>query len=571
MDHRDIDANATSDPQASSSPELEGTKALDGKTLRDALGASCVSLKQHIDLINSLNVFPVPDGDTGTNMYLTMQAALQETDQLETLTVSNVIQSAAHGALMGARGNSGVILSQILRGMAKTLDTKEMLDAISLAAALDEGAKTAYKGVIKPVEGTILTVAREAAKAAEEAAQEYQDLLTVLQKIVQEASASVTRTPSLLPELEQAGVVDAGGQGYLTILQGMLRFLQGDTITEQTLMTDTAQPSLTREEAYGYEALFTLSGQALPVDQIRSTVSSMGNSVLVVGDDQTLRIHVHTGRPGAVIDYAIGMGAISDVTVENLQQQSEDFAAGSSQEPSLPEAAPDEADASGVSFEILSGIAVVAVASGEGLQEVFRTLGASAVVNGGQTTNPSTQELLDALNGLDSSQVILLPNNSNVILAAQQAKALAEKEVRVVPTKTVPQGISALLSFNYQADLDTNADVMEGAMADIQTVEVTTAVRSVPVNGFQVEEGQIIGLLNDELVAAGDEILQVIDDILAKMGAGEYDILTIYYGDKSSEQEAQALAAHIQESYPYPELEVVNGGQPHYQYIISAE
>lgn len=528
---------------------------LDGNRLHDALAAGSAWLEQHIDLINSLNVFPVPDGDTGTNMFLTMQAALKETSGLACLTVPTVIQGIAHGALMGARGNSGVILSQILRGMAKVLAHTETVRGSDLARALTEGANTAYKGVIKPVEGTILTVVREAADVATKAAAGQDDIRHVLEVAVQEARASVARTPSLLPTLREAGVVDSGGQGLLTFLEGMLKFLRGEEMSLARIDLALAAPEVSAEGAYGYEALFMLKGTDLPVEQIRATLSMMGDSVLAVGDEIAVKVHIHTGRPGAVIDYAISLGSISDVVIENLQAQTEEFRR---EAPTAP-------------AEVLTDTAIVTVASGAGLQEVFRTLGASAIVSGGQTSNPSTEELLKALEGLSASKVILLPNNSNIILAAQQAKQMSKKNVQVVPTKTIPQGISALLAFNYQADLDTNVAIMTEAIKLIQTAEITTAVRSAQVNGLRVNAGETIGLLNDQLTASGPDALHVIDKLLQQIQAGQYDIVTVYYGDSVSAEEAQAVAEHIQEAFPGPEVEVVHGQQPHYQYIISAE
>ncbi len=514
-------------------------------------------LERHIDLINSLNVYPVPDGDTGTNMFLTMQAALKETASLAELTVNRVTQSVAYGALMGARGNSGVILSQLFRGMAKVLSGEREWRVADFVEALEEGVSTAYKGVIKPVEGTILTVAREATAAAKRAAAEGQNFMRVLESAVEEARKSVARTPSLLPELREAGVVDAGGQGLLVILEGALRLLRGEKVEVGAVQITLATPTVSEIKEYGYDTQLIIAGRNLPIDQIRATIASMGNSVMVVGDDATIKVHVHTGRPGAVIDYAIGFGSISDVLVENMQQQSAAFVAAHGEALSP--------------MEGITDIAVVAVAAGAGLQQVFRTLGASAVVPGGQTMNPSTEELLNAVQGLAAQNIILLPNNSNVILTAQQTRQFTTKEARVVSTRTIPQGISALLAFNYQADLEANVAVMEEAAAHIQTAEITTAVRSAQVNGLHVQNGQVIGLLNGELRAAGTTIEEVIDNLLAQMKAQDYDIITIYHGEGVSSAEAQAMAGRIQQAYPGQEIEVVNGGQPHYGYIISAE
>jgi len=542
-------------------PRELATPHCDGETWRDALGASVGWLEQHIDSINSLNVYPVPDGDTGTNMFLTMQAALRETATLSELTISNVSQAIAHGALMGARGNSGVILSQVFRGMAKVLDDQGVLGGTDLAEALIEGAKTAYKGVIQPVEGTILTVAREAATAAKAAAAAQDSVLYVLECAVEEARDSVARTPSLLPVLRDAGVVDAGGQGLLVVLEGILRFLRGDQMATVSLPESLATPTVSVSQEYGFDTQLILTGQDLPLEQVRTTIMSMGDSVLVVGDDSAIKVHVHTGRPGAVIDYAISVGTVSDIVIENMQEQSEEFAAAHGK----------ESDIGPVPTESMADVAIVAVTSGAGLEQVFRSLGASAVVLGGQTNNPSTEELLNALEGLAPDNVILLPNNGNVILAAQQAQQLATKNVRVIPTKTSPQGISALLAFNYQADLETNVANMQEAAGQIQTAEITMAVRSAQVNGLHVQDGQVIGLLNGELTAAGKDLKEVVGKLLRQMRAADYDIITIYYGESITAEEAQAMAAYIQEACPEPEVELVEGAQPHYQYVISAE
>lgn len=539
-------------------PELaQQPRQCDGAALREALSAGMAWLERHIDLVNSLNVFPVPDGDTGTNMFLTMQAALKETASLVDLKVSRVVQAISHGALMGARGNSGVILSQLLRGMAKVLDHEAFITASNLADALMEGVATAYKGVIKPVEGTILTVAREAAAAAKRAAGETDDISDVLQATVNEARSSVAKTPSLLPELREAGVVDAGGQGLLLILEGALRLLRGEQVETGVVEATLAAPTVETGAEYGYDTQLVISAPQLSVEQVRATIASMGDSVMVVGDETAIKVHVHTGRPGAVIDYAISVGAISDVVVENMQQQSLAFGAAREQRVSA--------------MEHIADIAVVAVAAGAGFHDVFRSLGASAVVSGGQSMNPSTEELLKALQGLVAHTVILLPNNSNVILAARQAQQLTDKDVRVIPTKTIPQGISALLAFNYQAGPDANITAMEEAAARIQTGEITTAVRSAQVNGLKVYNGQFIGLLNGDLCAAGETIAEVADTLLRDMHAEEYDIITIYYGAETSPQDAEALAEHVRQTYTAQEVEVVSGGQPHYNYIISAE
>lgn len=534
----------------------------DGYELRRLIESSTAWLEAHIDYINSLNVYPVPDGDTGTNMYLTMQAALREISTVSDNSVTAVTRALAHGALMGARGNSGVILSQIWRGVAKHLDGKEQITASDWALALREGATTAYKGVLRPVEGTILTVVREAAEAATRAAAESNDISYVLERTVERAQDALARTPELLPVLKEAGVVDAGGQGLCIILDGFLRHLRGEQISLKLEPRAAArlEQEPTPEGEYGYDIQFLIEGQNLPIDDIRTAIEAMGESVLVVGDANTIKVHVHSDDPGRVISYATSKGTLRDVVVENMQLQYRQFLAQQKQEPKPAPAA-----------QPLSDIGIVVVVNGDGLRRVFESLGAGATVPGGQTMNPSTEELLQAIASLPANKVIVLPNNPNVILAAQQAQRMSSKEVVIVPTKSIPQGISALLAFNYQSDLKTNADLMERAASQIQTIEITNAIRSVQINGLKVQEGQFIGLLNGELVEANDDLQKVTQAVLQRIDMARYEIITVYWGDAVTQEQAEQLVSWIAERYPDKEVELVEGKQPYYHYIISVE
>jgi DAK2 domain fusion protein YloV len=542
---------------------LEGegkpSAAWDGHEFRRGIEASTAWLEAHIDFVNSLNVYPVPDGDTGTNMYLTMQAALREMSTITEDSVSSVAQALAHGALMGARGNSGVILSQVWRGVAKQLDGKMQLTGSDWALALREGASTAYKGVMRPVEGTILTVVREAADAAMRAVAQRDDLSYVFEQTLQQAAATLQHTPDLLPVLKEAGVVDAGGQGLCIVLEGLLRHRRGEKIVvgPRARTAEVDRASIAGEE-YGYDIQCLIEGENLPLDTIRDTLMSMGDSVLVVGDSSTIKVHIHSDDPGRVMSYATSQGTLRDVVIENMQDQYKQFLAR--QEPRPATLA-----------QPASEIAVVAVATGEGLRRVFESLGAGATAPGGQTMNPSTEELLKAISGLPAQQVIILPNNPNVILTAQQAQGMSPKQVVVIQTKTVPQGISALLAFNYQSDLRTNADLMERAAAQIQTIEITNAVRSVHVNGLRIQEGQFIGLLNGELLEAGNELQPVTQAMLQRLDMSGYEIVTVYWGANVTLEEAERLASWIQEHYADKEVELVEGKQPYYHYIISVE
>ena len=533
----------------------------DGRGLKRLIKSGLAWLERHQAAINSLNVYPVPDGDTGTNMLLTMQSAYHEIQDSPEDAVGTIAQKVAHGALMGARGNSGVILSQIFRGFARSLEGVAAFNSVQFAAALREAATMAYKGVIKPVEGTILTVAREASEVAVTAAASSEDLVYVLARVVAEARDSVTRTPSLLPVLAEAGVVDAGGQGLFVILEGMLRSSRGERLSMDTDLTaamhlDALHPE--GEEGYGYDIQFVVHGEGLNVEEIREAIASMGDSALVVGDSRAVKVHVHSPEPGTPINYGASVGSLSRVIVENMQEQYQDFILSKAQQPKLPS-------------EPLSGVGTVIVAPGAGLTTVFESLGASIVVPGGQTMNPSTEELLEAVESVPTEDVIILPNNKNIIMAAEQAKALSGKSVQVVPTVSVPQGISALLALNYQADLVTNARVMAEAAKAIETAEITTAVRSVQVNGLSVQEGEVIGLVNGKLEVKGDTPTDVAVEALAVMHVEDLEIITIYHGESISADEAQRLAEEIANRYPDQEVEIVDGGQPHYHYILSAE
>ncbi len=533
---------------------------LDGQGFKRLVRAGLGWLQRHQATINALNVYPVPDGDTGTNMVLTMRSAWAEIEDVPDSNVGRVVGQMAHGALMGARGNSGVILSQIWRGFARSLDERDVLQADDLAHACREGSETAYKGVVKPVEGTILTVARAVADAAARAETRTDDLVTVLEQMVFAAHEAVVLTPSLLPVLKEAGVVDAGGQGLFIILQGMLRHMRGEPVG-QDVEVDEAAP--VRHEAlapgvegYDYDVQFLVVGDGLDVDEVRERITEMGDYPLVVGDSTTIKVHVHVSDPGVPISYGAELGSLRDVVVEDMQAQYQDFISerGAAQP-----------------AEGIGDIGVVAVVPGDGLARVFESLGVGAVVRGGQTMNPSTKDLLEAIESLPTEQAIVLPNNSNVILAAEQSSELSDKEVVVVPTRFVPEGITALLAVNYQADLESNVEAMKRAMEDVETGEITLATRSARLNGVEVLDGQVIGLYNGELRVSGDTVEEVARQLLDEMGAEDREIITLYHGEDVSPEEAERLGSSLHDEWPGQEIEVVSGGQPHYLYIISVE
>lgn len=556
---------------ARETPGQERLEHLNGHDLKRMIWSGYQWMERHRDIVNALNVFPVPDGDTGNNMFLTMRAAWGEVAKQDDDQIGRVAQAVAQGALMGARGNSGVILSQILRGMAHVLHDKGTAAAEDLALGLQRGSDTAYKGVVKPVEGTILTVIREAAEAAQKAAAVEKDMLFVLDHTVQAAGESVERTPLLLPVLARAGVVDSGGKGLYYVLEGMAKGLRGEPLRHNGpagtgYHTAVAvDPLRLPPIRYGFDVQFLVWGTDLDLEGIRRRMQEIGDHALVEGSETLVKVHVHVFDPSLPLAYGHGLGFLTDVVVENMDAMA---AAGQ-----LPE---DVMVTPGISppvpmLQEVEGVGVIAVAPGPGLQQVFESLGAAAVVPGGQTMNPSTQELLQAIELLPVDEAILLPNNSNIILAAEQARALTEKRVAVVPSRTVPQGISALLAFNRQMGLEENAALMARALASIDTGEVTVAVRDVEIDGIAVKAGDVIGLLNDTLSTAGQSPEEVVLILLAQMDAHEAEIITIYYGQEITAAAAAALRNRVSAAYPDQEVEVISGGQPHYFYIISAE
>jgi hypothetical protein len=544
-----------------------------GIVLKDAFRAATAWLEAHSEEINALNVFPVPDGDTGTNMLLTCQAARDEMTHSGN-SIAEVMRAISHGSLMGARGNSGVILSQILRGMARSIDNKPSITAHDAASALQEGSITAYKGVIKPVEGTILTVIREMAEGATVAADHSDDLRVVLDAIVDAARSSVERTPSLLPALRLAGVVDAGGYGLLTIFEGIQRYVRGETtaptVTRRAALERTEEP----EEGFGYDVQFIVHGETLNVEAMRQHIAGMGESTLVVGDEHTVKVHTHAPNPGPVLEYGATLGPLSHIIVENMEQQFHEFrdaARSTSPAHSLARPVQELVAAQSSTAAQLTGISTVVVAAGQGFEKLLKSLDCGAIVPGGQTMNPSIQQILAAIEAVPTDKVVVLPNNKNIIMTANEARHLTSKSVVVIPTTTIPQGIAALLALNYDADLDANKQAMEQAAARVRTGEITTAVRTSHINGIDVKKGQIIGLVDDRLVATGADVPTVVMSILGMMCSDDIELLTFYYGNGTGADEAHALVEHVRQVYPGLETETVEGGQPHYMYVISAE
>jgi DAK2 domain fusion protein YloV len=558
-------------------------RACDGDGLLEAFRAAVANLEAHADEIDALNVYPVPDGDTGHNMLATVRAALEEAERSAGQPAERIAAAISFGALMGARGNSGVITSQIFRGMAEGLGGKRRFNGLDLAHALSQGARTAYGAVAKPVEGTILTVIRESADAAVVAAERDNDIETVLAATVDAAERSVARTPSLLAILREAGVVDAGGQGIYRLLQGALLNLVGRSAAgvarERSHAGAGIKPSMLvahADEGFGYETMFLLQPNgsgALDVDAIRDHLQSIGESVLVAGDQRALKVHVHNERPDEVIAYGLGVGVLSRISIENLDNQARDIRETRAAAFTEALAGTDAAypAVTGPTTVQTPALGVVSVVAGDGLAAIFRDFGVAAVLAGGQSSNPSTGELLEAVRNVEAREIVLLPNNPNVVLAARQMAAMADRPVVVVPTRNAAEGFAALLAMDPGLDAQANLGPMTEAARAIQTLVVTEAVRDATIRGRKVKRGQTIALDPDDgLVAAdGDRVAAVLAAVKAlKPG---FELLTLFYGDGADLAEAEALARRIGAITTRVEVEVRHGGQPFYRYLISAE
>jgi DAK2 domain fusion protein YloV len=536
-----------------------------GKDLRDMFAAGSNWLEKSVAEVNAINVFPVPDGDTGTNMLLTLRSVIEEADRASDTTVTIMSKAMSHGALLGARGNSGVILSQIFRGMAKGFDGKATFTGADWAKAFAQAAKTAREGLSNPVEGTILTVIKDASNVAMQCAEKNpDDLIGIVQAAVDEARESVARTPNLLPALLEAGVVDAGGEGLYIVIDGALRFLKGELEELQFRKPQMVSANITaarnvnlipteEEEAYGYCTNFLLEGDNLDPEKIRGKLDGRGLSLVVAGDEVNVRVHIHTYDPGSILAYATTLGTLHQIQIQNMDDQHAGFKEMQRQKV-LP-----------------ADIAVVAVAFGDGMNQVFESLGA-VVVKGGQTMNPSVKEILASVEAIDARKVILLPNNKNIILTASQIHELTQKTIEVIPTRTLPQGVTALLTFNYEVSLEENIKIMTEAMKSVKSVEITTAARSTQIRGLKIKQGQAIGIIDDtDLVAAGDDVTQVLFESLAIAGVDSAELVTLYYGADLKQEQVEEVAAMLREKYQGKQIELVNGGQPHYFYIVSLE
>jgi DAK2 domain fusion protein YloV len=534
---------------------------LDATSFRRAFHAADVLLRRHVDVLNAINVYPVPDGDTGTNMSLTLRGALDGMDTAPPdAGIRLVAESLAKGAMMGARGNSGVILSQVLRGISESL-VGPSIDGLALARSLASARETAYGALSQPKEGTILTAIREAAEAAErQAPSSATEILAVAATAAREA---VERTPDMLPVLKEAGVVDAGALGLAIVLEGLRRSAAGESLDVDLTPADidlsgswrSDAASLHRDEHgdSGYCTEFLVAGRDLDESDARTYLQSFGTSLLVVGQSDLLRVHIHTTRPDDVLNYGRSLGELTQTKVDNLEAQIDSFAAGQGERGS------DQA------------ISVVAVASGGGIEQALRSIGVDRVIEGGQTMNPSAGEVLDAIDSAPADQVVVLPNNKNIIAAAEQAARESAKTVIVVPSRSIPQGIAAAIRLNPEVSLAENKTLMEHAVSSVRSGEVTRAVRATSIDGRDVRIGDAIGIVDDELCVVASSVEEALRKTVVAMSSNDASLLTLYAGRDLSDDDAEAMADALREEHTTLEVELIRGGQPHYLYLISLE
>lgn len=553
-------------------------RTLDGRRFADMVQQGAAHLANNAKAVDALNVFPVPDGDTGTNMNLSMTSGAKEVKAHASDHIGNVAAALAKGLLMGARGNSGVILSQLFRGFAKAVEGKPQVDGFEFAAALQAGVDTAYKAVMKPVEGTILTVAREAARKAIETAKKDRDVVSVMEAALAEAKAALKRTPELLPVLKEVGVVDSGGQGLVYVYEGFLAALKGEAVStapaevpmeELVKMAhhQSAQSHIhTDEIEFGYCTEFMvrfekdkLAQHPFSEEVFRRDLSRFGDSLLVVADDELVKVHIHSETPGEVLTYGQRYGSLINIKIENMREQHANIVGKEAERPL--QAGAEEAKPYGI----------VAVAMGAGVAELFQSIGAHAVIEGGQTMNPSTEEIAEAIRRVNAETVFVLPNNKNVVMAAKQAAELSERQVIVIPSKTVPQGMAALLAFNPAQSAEQNERAMTAALSRVKTGQVTFSVRDTTIDGVEIEKGDYMGLFDDRIVVADKDKLAVTKRLLDALIDEESEIVTILYGEDATEVEVETVVAYLETEYDGVEVEVHNGRQPLYPFIISVE
>ena len=539
-------------------------QCIDGKKFRNMFVSGANNLQNNKDLVDKLNVFPVPDGDTGTNMSLTISYAIKELSKVENDDITNVGKALSKGSLMGARGNSGVILSQIIRGIAKSVEGKETLNVVDLANALKNGSDTAYKAVIKPIEGTILTVVRESGEYALQIAKEDIDMIEFLELVVAKANESLNKTPELLKALKEAGVVDSGGKGLVLIYEGMLSSLKGNDIesveggASSNVEVNVEQNISTEDIKFQYCTEFILESNKVDDLTIRERFMKYGDSLAVVGDEGVIKVHVHTNDPGLAIQEALSYGQLLTIKIENMKLQHENKVLN---ETAQTKEVPVEEKEYGF----------IATSMGEGLAQIFKDFGVDHIIEGGQTMNPSTEDFMKAIESLNAKNIIILPNNSNIIMAANQAKELSDKNIVVIPTKNVSQAFATLVTFDADSSIEENKASMMEALSSVKSGQVTYAVRDTVINDVEVKEGNIIGIAEGKLLSAGDKVDEITTDLVEKLVDEDSAIITLFYGEDTSKEEAEALRDALEEKFEDIDVELHYGGQPLYYYLISVE
>ena len=539
-------------------------QCIDGKKFRDMFVSGANNLQNNKDLVDKLNVFPVPDGDTGTNMSLTISYAIKELSKVENDDITNVGKALSKGSLMGASGNSGVILSQIIRGIAKSVEGKETLNVVDLANALKNGSDTAYKAVIKPIEGTILTVVRESGEYALQIAKEDMDMIEFLELVVAKANESLNKTPELLKALKEAGVVDSGGKGLVLIYEGMLSSLKGNDIesveggASSNVEVNVEQNISTEDIKFQYCTEFILESNKVDDLTIRERFMKYGDSLAVVGDEGVIKVHVHTNDPGLAIQEALSYGQLLTIKIENMKLQHENKVLN---ETAQTKEVPVEEKEYGF----------IATSMGEGLAQIFKDFGVDYIIEGGQTMNPSTEDFMKAIESLNAKNIIILPNNSNIIMAANQAKELSDKNIVVIPTKNVSQAFATLVTFDADSSIEENEASMMEALSSVKSGQVTYAVRDTVINDVEVKEGNIIGIAEGKLLSAGDKVDEITTDLVEKLVDEDSAIITLFYGEDTSKEEAEALRDALEEKFEDIDVELHYGGQPLYYYLISVE
>ena len=547
-------------------------RTIDAKILSRMFLAGAKNLEAKKEWINELNVFPVPDGDTGTNMTLTIMAAASEVGSLVSPDMETLAKAISSGSLRGARGNSGVILSQLLRGFTKGVKTYKELDAPAIAAAMEKGVETAYKAVMKPKEGTILTVAKEAALKALEVAEETTDLEDFFRIVFDHAEATLEKTPDMLPVLKEPGVVDSGGQGLLEVLRGAIDGYMGKEVDYSQFSTQTGSavtkisPQAEADIKFGYCTEFIiLADKPMPEEEehkFKEFLTSIGDSIVVVADDEIVKVHVHTNHPGQAIEKALTYGALSRMKIDNMREEHQERLIKDAEKLAKEEAA----------AQPQKEVGFISVSAGKGLTEIFKELGVDYLIEGGQTMNPSTEDMLNAIERVNAKTIYIFPNNKNIIMAANQARDLTEdKEIVVIPTKTIPQGVTAMISFVPEKSSEENAEAMMQAVSKVKTGQITYAVRDTRIDDKEIHEGDIMGIGDSGMLAVGTDRMEVAKETVAQMMDDEAEVISIYFGADVEEEEAEELAAAVEEAYPDCDVEVNMGGQPIYYYVISVE